>query len=140
MQKLNKNQVLLVYIQSLTPINSLQQQFSSTDFLEEANKQEVEIETIFESSRFGRNDNENENEPPNKPEYQAHILSPKITAELKAVSASESIGSIPRVSDLIKQLLVGSGCQSVKKFPTGGTFQLNLRQLESLGLLRIYLH
>ena len=64
MQKLNKNQVL-VYIQSLTPINSLQQQFSSTDFLEEANKQEVEIEieTIFESSRFGRNDDENENEP-----------------------------------------------------------------------------
>ena len=56
--------------------------------------------------------------PKNKPEYQAHILSPKITAELKAVSASESIGSIPRVSDLIKQLLVGSGCQSVKKFPT----------------------
>ena len=54
MQKLNKNQVLLVYIQSLTPINSLQQQFSPTDFLEEANKQEVEIETIFESSRFGR--------------------------------------------------------------------------------------
>ena len=82
--------------------------------------------------------------PKNKPEYQAHILrpksSPKITAELKAVSASESIGSIPRVSDLIKQLLVGSGCQSVKKFPTGGTFQLKLRQLESLGLLRSYLH
>ena len=76
MQKLNKNQVL-VYIQSLTPINSLQQQFSSTDFLEEANKQEVEIVTIFESSRFGRKDNENENEP----KKQARISSTHFVPE-----------------------------------------------------------